>query len=210
VALPDASIFWLVFFAWMTDDDFNFNGAGIAVAIAMIVAAVAIVAIVAVAAPTIMAAGVGVAVLTRASFAGILAAVGSAARADDGGDECSCEWEAKDRRGGISFYTQIHNACADLFTDIPNQDIKLRGVYFDGIRQAEFPPRGTLYEIKTGLFYSTIKALRLTRPKLQGFLDALKLKAVAGFYRERIPAGLCQYGVGGRHAGVLPQHSSGG
>jgi hypothetical protein len=43
------------------------------------------------------------------------------------------------------------------------------------------------------LFYSTIKALRLTRPKLQGFLDALKLKAVAGFYRERIPAGLCQY-----------------
>ncbi len=190
VVLPDASIIWLVLFGWLVDEDFNFNGSGIATALVMVLAAVAIVAIVARGGAALIAAGTAVAVLTRVSFAAILLAVGGSAAAD-ADDECACEARKIARKGG----NQVHNACADLFTDseFVGGDVKVGAKAFDGLRRVEFPPNGTLYEIKTGLFYSTIKAFSLTRPKLQGFLDGLKLRAIAGYFDERLQAAVCAY-----------------
>lgn len=194
IAVPDIALIWWILFGWMVDDDFNFNGAGIATALATIVAVVAIVAIVAVAAPVIAAAGTAVAVFTRASFAALAYFFSSQAMAEGSAESCSCDAERPgERGGGFSFFTEVHNACADRYTDFPGTDIRVAGVNFDGIRTAENPP-GTLYEIKTGMFYGTIKTLSLTRPSVQKFLDVLKAKAIIGYYRERFTAThVCTY-----------------
>ena len=103
------------------------------------------------------------------------------------------------RRGGLSIFTVFHNACADRpqYTDYPGSDVELTTpidgtVSFDGLKRAENPP-GTFYEIKTGLFYSTMKRVRQTRPSVQKLLDVLLAKALVGYARERLTAAACTF-----------------
>ena len=128
----------------------------------------------------------------RFSSTAVLLSMSGMANADEP-ESCSCEPKGIPRRGGFSFYTETHNACADKYTDKEylNQDVKLRDVAFDGLIKSKGP--GTFYEIKTGGFYGTIKRLASTRPSVNKFLEVLKAKAIRGFYRERLESGFCGY-----------------
>ncbi|TAL46033.1 MAG: hypothetical protein EPN89_11170, partial [Methylovulum sp.] len=191
VTVPDIALIWSFLFGWMVDDDFNFNSDGIAHAfqqIAMVEIAVATGAYIGTA---VTATGT----IVRASFQGILVALFGMEVAVAGENEgCSCDLKQIGRRGGKSVYTIAHNTCADKpeFTDFPNRDIELRKVAFDGFKTIE----NKLYEIKLGKFYSTIKGYSATRPSAKKFLEYLKARAIFGFYRERIPSGLCGYEFG--------------
>jgi transglutaminase-like putative cysteine protease len=200
IPVPNVSLIWWILFGWMVDDDFNFNGGGIAVALAKVALVTAMVGLVALAAPVVVPA---VALVSRAAFAALVFFFAETAMAGDDEESCDCEPKIlDDRKGGNSIFTQVHNACADRFTDYPTHDVELRALLgakaFDGLRRAEAPP-GTFYEIKTGLFYSTIKAFSLTRPSAKKFLDVLRAKAVVGYAIERYTSGACgfefRYGV---------------
>ncbi len=109
----------------------------------------------------------------------------------------SCDPKAIKRRGGISNYTVVHNACADKWTDTEyiDKDVKVRGIAFDGLKKLVSPP-GTLYEIKMGMFYSTIRFQALMNPGKTKFLEYLKSKAIYGYDLERITAQFCSYEFG--------------
>jgi hypothetical protein len=199
VTVPDVSIIWSFLFGWMIDDDFNFNGEGISTALQQIAAVTALIGIITVSAPAgaVVEGSTGASILTKATFDGILYAVGatSASFAVAGeGASCSCTPRPSDRRKGpnpgTSIYADRHNICADhsAFTDFPGVDVDLRDVAFDGWKVEE----KTLYEIKLGTFYSTIKKV-IHRPSAKRFLEYLRYRAILGFYRERIPSGLCGF-----------------
>ena len=115
----------------------------------------------------------------------------SAAFAEAADEDCSCSPERRgSRRGGIfGSYTAVHNACANVYTDpdLVNSDVDLRGKSFDGWRRAE----NTLYEIKTGTFYATVKSLSVFLPAKEKLLLTLKTKALAEFAHDRIISGRC-------------------
>lgn len=71
-------------------------------------------------------------------------------------------------------------------------DVELRDKAFDGWIVAE----NKLFEVKTGMFYSTMKGISLVRPAVGKFLEVLKAKAIYDYYDERIRAGSCQIDFG--------------
>lgn len=202
VTVPDISFIWWMLFGYLVDEDYNFNGVGLAAAIAQVVLVTALIAIVAPAAGALLVAGARAAApLARATFVAMLAAFSGLAAAEEA-DPCDCTPQPMNRRkGGTSPFTARHNACADLFTDFPGVDVELAGIAYDGWRVEE----DRLYEIKTGSFYSVIRAIAQTRPSARKFLDVLLGKAIYDFYRERVPSGLCgiEFGFGVSDSGLL-------
>jgi hypothetical protein len=68
-----------------------------------------------------------------------------------------------------------------------NSDVDLRDKSFDGYRSAE----NTLYEIKTGTFYATVKSLSVFLPAKEKLLLTLKTKALVEYAFDRIKSGQC-------------------
>ncbi|WP_019867115.1 transglutaminase-like domain-containing protein [Methylovulum miyakonense] len=191
VTVPDIALIWIILFAWMVDDDFNFNSDGIAQAFQQIMLVEFIVGTTAYQGVAVAASGS----IVRSSFQAIeVALFGMEVAVAAAEDSCSCEPKAIKRRGGTSKYTIVHNMCADRFTDDEyiNKDVEVSGVAFDSLEKLINPP-GTLYEIKTGMFYRTIRFQSELVPGKKKFLEFLKAKAIYGYYRERIAAQFCDF-----------------
>jgi hypothetical protein len=193
VASLNVSIIWWLLLGWMVDDNDDFNGVAVATVLA---AVVAVAIIIVVAAPAAAAVGGLVAragaVISEAALTGALVAFSGAALAN-GGDTCSCTPMGLGyRRGGNA----AHNACAaqPQNTDPPfaAEDVELGGKAFDGWLQSQ----NKLTEVKTGLFYTTIKNLSTKVPAKQAFLDVLLAKNVAEFYVDRVKSGFCNIDFG--------------
>ena len=62
-----------------------------------------------------------------------------------------------------------------------------------------------LTEVKTGMFYTTIKNLATRVPARQAFMDVLLAREVAEFYVDREKSGFCQieFGFGVRDNNLL-------
>lgn len=205
VKVPDIAFIWWLLFGYLIDEDYNFNGAGAAAVVIGVLATAAILAIVA--GPAAAALAAGAQVVGAAARAAIMATIFFFSGAALAGveDDCSCTPERRgSRRGGIfGFYTAVHNACANVYTDpdLVNSDVDLRDKSFDGWRRAE----NTLYEIKTGTFYSTVKSLSVFLPAKEKLLETLKTKALAEYAYDRIVSGVCgfEFGFGVRDPALM-------